>query len=134
MKLERFQDAYAALARALEATPWGTNRYYHLLNQVAAFAMDLQDIDNVQRYIDQILSDVNAPVDMFIHYVQVIETWSGRQMAKKILSLGTHVNPNVSQHPDFAQLNARLNAPVRGISIQATTPPKNPTTASTESA
>ena len=29
--------------------------------------MDLQDIDNVQGYIDQILSDVNAPVDMFIH-------------------------------------------------------------------
>ena len=133
MKLERFQDAYSALARALETTPRGTNRYYHLLNQVAAFAMDLQDIDNVQGYIDQILSDVNAPVDMFIHYVQVIEGWYNRQMAKEVLSLGTHVNPNVRQHPDFAQLNARLNAPVHSTSIQATTPPKDRTKASSES-
>ena len=109
MKMSRFQDAYAVLQKALDTTTIGCPRYYHLLNEVAALALDFQDIERVSAYMDMILRDSKAPVDLFLHYVEVSESWYNRQSAIALLEHASVHFPRIKHHSDYQKLITRFN-------------------------
>ena len=109
MHMERYQDAYAVLKDALNETESKTPRYYHLLNQVAALAIDLQDIDDVSTYIELILKDDKAPVDLFLHYVTVIESWYNYTSAAALLQHAAIEHPRIQSHSDYPKIANHFN-------------------------
>jgi tetratricopeptide (TPR) repeat protein len=108
MHMERYQDAYAVLKDALNETKEETRRYYHLLNQVTALAIDLQDIDDVSTYIELILNDDKAPVDLFLHYVTVVESWYNYSSAAALLQHAAIQHPRIQHHADYPKYAARF--------------------------
>ena len=122
MKLERYAAAYEVLKRALALTDHGTPRYYHLLNQVAALAIDHFDLDGIDEIMNLILTDEKAPVDMFLHYVMVLESWYDKESAAKVLVEGNLVNMNLRSHKDYPQLACHLGVESNATPLQTTTP------------
>ena len=124
MHMERYQDAYAVLKDAFNETQAGTPRYYHLLNQVVALAMDLQDIDDVSTYIELILKDDKAPVDLFLHYVVVVESWYNYISAAALLQQTVIDHPRIKLHADYPKIAAHfgITNPTAAVVNQITPP------------
>jgi tetratricopeptide (TPR) repeat protein len=108
MQMARYQDAYTVLKDALNETQSGTPRYYHLLNQVAALAIDLQDVDDVSTYMELILKDKKAPIDLFLHYVTVAESWYNYDAAAALLANAKELYPRIQTHADYAKTSAHF--------------------------
>ncbi len=119
MKLERFSSAYESLQTALHQTKRGVPRYYHLLNQVAALAIEHYDLDGIGPIMDLILGDENAPVDMFLHYVMVLESWYNKEAAAEILTRANGVNQNIRKHHEYETL-------ARHLGVEASVTPLSP--------
>lgn len=126
MKMERFADAYASLKTALTQTEVGGKRYYHILNQVSALAMDHYDFDSIDEYINLILHDENAPIDMFLYYVSILETWYNKEQAVKVLTEALLINKNIERHPDFQALAAHLGVCIPNKHTSPTAPNSAP--------